>query len=106
MSIIDKQRITAVRTLVDMGFTFHDEWIPPMGRTSPPATAEADALHALLVLRADALEEGCAENSEAARELAMIAKGLEATRRSAGRTARFQSPRARVSLTASLRGET
>ena len=34
-------------------------------------------MHALLVLRADALE-GCAENSGEARELAMIAEAPEA----------------------------
>ena len=34
-------------------------------------------MHALLVLRADALE-GCAGNSEEARELGMIAEALEA----------------------------
>ena len=44
---------------------------------STPATAEADAMHVLLVLRADQLE-GCTENSEEARELAMIAEALEA----------------------------
>jgi hypothetical protein len=42
-----------------------------------PATAEADAMHVLLVLRADELE-GCAENSEEARELATIAETLGA----------------------------
>jgi hypothetical protein len=52
MSNIDKQRIAAVRTLVDMGYVFLDEWIAPMGLTTP-MTAEADAMHVLLVLRAD-----------------------------------------------------
>ena len=42
-----------------------------------PAPAEADAMHVLLVLRADQLE-GCAENSEVARELTLIAEALEA----------------------------
>ena len=32
MSTIDKQRIAAVRILVDMGYVFLDEWIAPMGR--------------------------------------------------------------------------
>jgi len=74
MSTIDRQRIAAVRTLKAMGYVFRDhEWTGP----AIPSTFEADALHALLVLRADALE-GCAENSEEARELAMIADGLEA----------------------------
>ena len=47
------------------------------GRPDVPATAEADAMHVLLVLRADQLE-GCAKNSEEARELAMIGEALEA----------------------------
>jgi len=76
MSNIDKQRIAAVRKLVDLGYTFLDEWIPPMSQTSP-AIFEADAMHALLVLRTDALE-GCTENSEEARERAMISEALEA----------------------------
>jgi hypothetical protein len=42
-----------------------------------PATAEADAMHVLLVLWADELE-GCSENSEEACELAIIAAALEA----------------------------
>ena len=76
MSNIDKQRITAVRTLTDLGYVFRDEWIAPAGVTVP-VTAEADAMHVLLVLRADAIE-GCTENSEDARELAMITEVLEA----------------------------
>jgi hypothetical protein len=76
MSNIDKQRIAAVRTLEAMGYVFRDEWIAPAG-VATPATTEADAMHVLDVLRADQLE-GCAENSEEARELAMIAEALEA----------------------------
>ena len=76
MSNIDKQRIAAVRTLVDMGYVFLDEWIAPMCVTTP-ATAEADAMHALLVARADALE-GCTENSPEAREVEAIAAAVEA----------------------------
>jgi hypothetical protein len=58
---------------------FRDEWIVPAGVTTP-VTFEADAMHVLLVLRADQLE-GCTENSEEARELAMIAEVLEAYER-------------------------
>ena len=76
LSTIDKERIAAVRTLEAMGYVFRDEWIAPAG-VATPAAAEADARHVLLVLRADQLE-GCTENSEEARELAMIAEVLEA----------------------------
>jgi len=40
---------------------FHDYWIAPAG-TAAPTTTEADAMHALLLLRADQLE-GCTEGS-------------------------------------------
>jgi putative SOS response-associated peptidase YedK len=52
MSNIDKQRIAAVRKLEAMGYVFHEhDWTGP----AIPATFEADAMHALLVLRADAI---------------------------------------------------
>jgi hypothetical protein len=76
MSTIDKQRISAVRTLEAMGWVFRGEWIAPASVTTP-ATTEADAMHVLRVLRGDELE-GCTENSEEARELAMIAETLGA----------------------------
>ena len=77
MGIIDKQRVTAVRAMEALGYTFNGiDWNAPAARPAPPQLAEADALHALLVLRADALES-CAENSEEAREFAMIAEALE-----------------------------
>jgi hypothetical protein len=76
MSTIDRQRIAAVRTLEAMGYVFRDQWIAPAGVTTS-ATAEADAMHVLLVLRADQIK-GCTENSEEVRELAMIAEALEA----------------------------
>jgi len=75
MSNIDKQRITAVQTLEAMGYVFRDKWIAPAALKAP-AISEADIMHAVLVLRADALED-CTENSEEARELAMIAEALE-----------------------------
>ena len=60
---------------MDMGYVFLKEWIAPMCQTTP-ATAEADATHVLLVLRVDQIE-GCTENSEEAREPAIIAEVLE-----------------------------
>jgi hypothetical protein len=77
MSNIDRQRIGAVRAMEALGYTFDGiDWDAPAARPASPQFAEADALHALLVLRADALE-GCAANSEEAREFAMIAEVLE-----------------------------
>jgi hypothetical protein len=65
MTIIDKQRIAAVHTLEAMGYVF-----------SEPATFEADALHALLVLRADELRR-CTERSLEDAELKGIADAIE-----------------------------
>jgi hypothetical protein len=74
MSNIDKQRITAVRKLEALGYVFHErDWTGP----TIPSTFETDAMHALLVLRADAIE-GFTDGSEEERELAMIADALEA----------------------------
>jgi hypothetical protein len=74
MSTIDKQRIAAVRKLEAMGYVFHEhDWTGP----AIPVTFEADAMHALLVLRADAIE-GCTGGSEEEREFAMIAEAVEA----------------------------
>ena len=81
MSNIDKQRIAAVRAMEALGYRFDGtEWKAQAGAaTSVPAAHldEANAMHVMLVLRADALE-GCTENSEEARELAMIAEAIEA----------------------------
>jgi hypothetical protein len=76
MSNIDKQRIAAVRTLEAMGYVFRDEWIAPAGVTTP-ATAEADAMHVLLVLRADQIEAYTAGSPEET-EFKAIADALEA----------------------------
>ena len=74
MSNIDRQRIAAVRLLEAMGYVFRDhEWTGP----AIPSTFEADALHALLVLRADAIE-GFTKGSEEEREFALIAETVEA----------------------------
>jgi hypothetical protein len=62
MSNIDRQRIDAVRIVERLGYGL--EWMPPTGTpaAASPAFAEADAMHALLVLRADKLG-GCTEGS-------------------------------------------
>ena len=76
MSNIDKQRIAAVRTLEAKGYVFRDEWIAPVGMTTP-ATAEADTMHVLLVLRADQIED-FTEGSPEEAEFKAIADVLEA----------------------------
>jgi hypothetical protein len=78
VSNIDKQRIAAVRKLEQLGYTFADDWHPPAGVTATtPTSAQVDAMHVLLVRRADALE-GCTEGSEEERELAAIVDAIEA----------------------------
>ena len=59
---IDKQRIAAVAALEALGFKYTSDggWLPPInsGRGTIGAadfTSEADTMHALLVIRADAL---------------------------------------------------
>lgn len=61
---IDNQRIAAVAALEALGFKYTSDrgWLPPIkggretiGGILPDFTAEADAMHALLVIRADVL---------------------------------------------------
>ena len=71
---IDRQRITAV----NQGYAFDGmEWQPVAGATVPSITTAADALHARLVMRADALAR-CSEGSDEERELAAITDAIEA----------------------------
>ena len=79
MSIIDRQRIAAVNAMEAMGHTFDgSSWSAPLAATDSSAlTAEADALHSLLVLRADKLL-GCIDGSEEESELKLIAKAVMA----------------------------
>jgi hypothetical protein len=77
---IDKQRISAVRTLEAIGYRYRDgEWMAPGAAVGSPLpfTAEADAIHGMLMLRADALA-GCTENSEEETELQAIVDLIEA----------------------------
>ena len=79
MSTIDKQRITAVRAMETFGYTFDGiAWqAPPSGAPARSTDTEADAMHSLLVLRADKLT-GCAEGSDEQIELKLIADAVEA----------------------------
>jgi hypothetical protein len=74
MSIIDRQRIAAVRLLESLGYRFESvEWVAPAaGATQGAPLAEADAMHALLVARADKLD--CSAEDE--QELASIARAV------------------------------
>ena len=77
MSMIDRQRTAAVKALEAMGYSFAGgEWHGP-GVPSASAVAEADAMHALLVQRADRLE-GCSEGSVEERELAGLVTAIDA----------------------------
>jgi hypothetical protein len=74
MSNIDRQRIAAVRKLEQPGYTFvANDWM----HTATVVPTVADALHALLVARADALME-CPEESVGACELQAITDAIEA----------------------------
>ncbi len=77
MSIIDRQRIAAVRKLEEMGYTFSaGEWVPPAEERSVRASG-GDTMHALLVKRADELAN-CIEGSIEKRELAAVSAVIEA----------------------------
>ena len=71
---IDRQRIAAVKLLEALGYRFDGiEWKAVPGVAAAPTVfREADALHGLLILRADKLE-GCTEGSQQETELRVIA---------------------------------
>ena len=81
MSQSDRMRIAGVRALEAAGYVFDgNDWRTP---ASPPASApelalldEADAMHALLVWRADVLD-GCGEGSDEVAELERITDTIE-----------------------------
>jgi hypothetical protein len=79
MSTIDKQRIGAVRSMEALGYAFDGiEWKPPSGGVPLPCLHdEADAMHALLVLRVDKLD-GCTKGSDDEGELEKIADTVSA----------------------------
>jgi hypothetical protein len=78
MSVVDKQRVTVVATFKAVGYTFS----PPAG-TTPGTTfcaTESDAMHGVLMSRADALQ-GCAEGPPEEAELQRIVEAIEAYER-------------------------
>ena len=77
MSNIDRQRIAAVKHMEALGYSFSEgDWRAP-GPTAPALLDEADAMHALLILRADKLG-GCTEGSEEETDLKMISETVGA----------------------------
>lgn len=77
---IDRQRRTAVAAMEAMGFIFDGvTWNAPTAAAAarPDLIAEADALHSLLILRADKLA-GYTEGSEEETELHLIADTVDA----------------------------
>ena len=90
MSIIDRQRISAVRLLESLGYSFSgSEWHQPSENGS--FAHEADELHALLLERAVTLSGGGEETPEAD-ELGTIADALEAYETSAGQIVSVGNP--------------
>jgi len=79
---IDKKRVAAVRKLEALGYRYQGgQWVPasPSVAAGPRSlmTAESDAMHGVLVHRADALE-GCLKGSEEEIELKAIVDAIEA----------------------------
>jgi hypothetical protein len=75
VSSIDRQRVAAVKAMENLGYTF--DGLAWNGPTGVNLDHEADAMHALLILRADRLE-GCTEGSAEETELKLIAERVEA----------------------------
>jgi hypothetical protein len=79
VSTIDRQRVTAVKSMEALGYAFDGiAWNAPSdGAATCTAQSEADAMHSLLVLRADKLA-GSTEGSDEETELKMIADTVSA----------------------------
>jgi hypothetical protein len=74
--VADQRRHKRPNKLEQLGSTFDGEWMPSAAVAVRVPTV-ADAMHALLVQRADLLE-GCTEGSAEERELASITDAIEA----------------------------
>jgi hypothetical protein len=80
MSTVDRQRIGAVRSMETLGYAFDGfQWHAPVSGAPSAGSHDSlgDAMHALLVLRADKLA-GCTEGSEEELELKKIAETVSA----------------------------
>jgi hypothetical protein len=74
---IDRQRITAVKVVEALGYTFTgNDWLAP-DVAAPSLLDAADVMHALLVQRADKLA-GCADGSDEQSELKLISDTVHA----------------------------
>lgn len=75
MGEIDRQRISAVAKLQELGLVWHaDAW---RKATELEVLPEADAMHALLVSRADELD-GCTKGSPEDAECIKLVEAIEA----------------------------
>ena len=75
---VDRKRIAAVRTLERLGYGYSNgEWMLPAGASPSRQLAEADAMHGMLMRRADALA-GCTKGSDEEAELKAIVDAIEA----------------------------
>jgi hypothetical protein len=80
MSQVDRRRISAVRTLEALGYSFHaDRWHPPLLAPAQRRWTEADALHRLLVQRADTLI-GCTMDQRTRTSWKSLARRSKPTR--------------------------
>ena len=82
MSNIDKQRVAAVWKLEALGYSYQGgEWVlassPAAAGPRSLMTADAAAMHGVLVQRADALE-GCTEGSAEEAEFKAVVDVIEA----------------------------
>jgi hypothetical protein len=95
MSMIDRQRVAAVRKLEAMGYTFAaGDWMQPANDTAVPAIT--DALHALLVKRADAIAMRLMKALPRRQSLPISPTQSKPTKRCAGRTVKQLAARVSV----------
>jgi hypothetical protein len=63
MSLIDRQRVEAVRLLEAQGYAFDEgRWKPAVGNAQP--TLEGDAIHSMMVRRVEAITNRAGHEAE------------------------------------------